>query len=674
MKQPYTTESKKAETTRGNKELEKPKDTFDPNLVNIPNKFEKGFFDDLIKQVEAEYQLAYTQQKNRLQRNLIRLQVYNNQKKSSDDVVGDPLLFTVMQTVLASLYDDSLMVDFQGKEQGDEETAENLTATAEHDYTPMKKDQLDYYWDWDSLFTGRGLIRMYEFNRDKALMCPVPELVDPFTFLRDPDATSVNGLTTGKGGMRFGGRELKIGKWEIIEKNGYFNIEGLQLGQEIKSLLQDVQSARDNAQGRDDIKNKSDEVLGDNANVPVLEWRTHYKGKKCIVWLANGRKKPIKYVEIGSIFDPKVMWDLVDRPMYPTSHDWDGTSIPDLVEDKQRQRAVMINLGIQSAKGDMYPMYLYDEARIKNKSDLKNFAFNKFVAVQGDGGVNNVVQPMNKSNPNMNLVAFILNTLDISAQKATATPDIQQGMQSNKDRPLGETNLIASKVDTRYSLSAKVFGWSEREFWARWYNLYKKHFKKGIDEKIIRIQGSYGTKWRALTKENLNMIQDPDIKIESKAVSENKQVRDRILLNGFAQLILGDPNANKLYFMRKLAKFNGLSRDEVKIIYPDTLDELIAEKENLTLNEDNIVAVGVNDADLVHLEIHSKASETKAKMIHIQAHIDSMMIKRSQPELFAQGQLNQAEALNNQGQGATPIAGQPAKVTPPSNAVNNTKL
>ena len=61
-------------------------------------------------------------------------------------------------------------------------------------------------------------------------------------------------------------------------------------------------------------------------------------------------------------------------------------------------------------------------------------------------------------------VSFILDTLDVSAQKATATPDIQQGTIGTDKRILHELNIINQK-DTRYSLSAKVFfGWSEKRF------------------------------------------------------------------------------------------------------------------------------------------------------------------------------------------------------------------
>jgi len=640
--------------------------------TQTPEGYDKDFFTDLIKQVQAEYLIAWDNQKSKISKRLLQLKLYNNQKRDPN-ATGDPLIFTIMNTLHAALYDDRLMSVFEGWEEGDEETAENLNGAAEYDYDLMQKDIIDYFWIWDTLFTSRGLVRMYEFNRDKRYMCPVPENVDSITFLRDPDAKCVNGIGVNKiGKMRFGGREINIPKWKLQSKYGFFNVDsGLKLSVDIKSLLKEAQDARDEAFGRDQLKDASDETLGDNGNVPVLEWRTIYKGKQCIVYLANGKTRPIKYIDLG---DPETEdWDLIDRALNPTSQDWDGVSVPDLAEDKQRMRSVMINLGIQSVKADLYPMYLYDESRIKNKGDLMNFGFNKFVAIQGDGDVRGAAQPLNKAAPRMDFVSFILDTLDVSAQRATATPDMQQGQISNQQRTLGELNLVASKVDTRYSLSAKVFGWSDKQFWLRWYYMYKKHMQEKIDEKVIRINGSYGNRWRKLLKDNMIMQNDPDIRVESKAVSESKAMRDSMRLNSYGALVLKDPTANKLFFMRKLAKLNGLDRNDIMRLYPPTPDEQIAEQENGLLSDDKLVQVGINDDDLSHMEIHAKAAETKAKSAHLQAHLDNMMIKRSQPELFQKGQVNQGEALMPQNAGVdtgNPVGGMgnatpSGAVTPP---------
>lgn len=612
-------------------------ESLSPEMQKILDKHANTNYDSIIRQIEAEYSIAWMHQISKIQQNLARLKLYNNQKKDKD-VVGDPLLFTVHQTVLASLYQDQLMVSFEGREEGDLDIGNNLNKLAEFDYEKMGKDVNDYMLDWDTLFFGRGLQMLMEFDRSKDFMCPIGEIWDPMTFLRDPKALSVNGDMRGRGSMRFGGREIWLNRGALSEQYGYFDYKGLRSSNEVRSLLDQAQQERDSAQNLEGIFNRDVETnLGDNGVIAGLQWLTHWKGKKVMVTLSEKRRRVIKYVEL------KDRWPLIDRPMYPHSHSWDGTSIPDLVEDKQRQRSVAINLGLQAMKSDLYPMYLYDEERIKNKGDLTNFGFNKFVGIMNNDGkdIQGAVRPLNKPSLQWNMVNFILETLDASAQKATATPDMQQGSVESQKRTLGELNLVSAKVDTRYSLTAKVFGWSEREYWRTWYQLYKEHFQSGIDEKIIRIAGSLGAKWRPLKREDIVAHIDPDIMIESKAVSESKMVRERILFQGFGQVVLADPTANKRFYNKKLARLNGLSNDEIELLFPPTIEEIQAAKENEELNKNKLQQVDPNDDHATHRVIHVNATETAAKKAHLHAHDMAELIQRNQPELFPQLQAQQ---------------------------------
>jgi len=484
---------------------------------------EKDPYADLARQVITEYILAWKNQKPKKDEQEIRLKLYNNQKRDKDKV-GDTTMFTILQTVLASLYVDRLSVEFNGREEGDEEVGDNLTAMAEYDYTDMGKDQLDYDWDFDTCFFGRGIISLEEYIRDpkEKIYLPVPHLLDPITFLRDPFASSINGDRTGKGAMRFGGYEARMTEEAMRNNPNIFkdlNYDNISYGRGIQSILQNAIDARQEAGGfQKTTKFEAEENLGANAEYTNTIWYTHYriKGsvKKVKVWLANDRSKVI-----GIQIIKHDKWALIDRALYPHSHDWDGTSIPDLTEDKQRARAVAQNLGLDAMKADLYPMYIYDSNKVVNRNDL-NFNFNKFIPVDGKGeSIRGAVEPLIKSRQNMTLLDFIYNSLDASAQKATATPEIQQGALSSKDRTLGELNIVASKVDTRYSLSAKVFGWSEKRFWRQWYQIYKDNFGDTIDEKVIRLVGAFGNKWRPLSKKDITGKLDPDIKIESQSLS-----------------------------------------------------------------------------------------------------------------------------------------------------------
>jgi hypothetical protein len=602
------------------KQNETEPNTLDQNQPELKDN-EKDY-SELIRQVEAEYQLAYWFMKPKHDEWAVRLKLYNNQKRDKT-AIGDPLLFTVHQTVLASLYSDRLAVEFLGREEGDEETAENLNSLAEFDYDEMDKDVIDYEWDWDASFFGRGLLLNFEF--DRKLKHPTPEVIDPMTWLRDPRATSVNGDRKGRGAMKFGGREIRLSKSDMDKAGIYFGYSGIKPDtSDIRSLVDQSSEARASAQGLADVS-KFAKLVGDNADFRLLEWFTHWKGKKVLVSLANDRTKVVRYTEIKREY-----WPIIDRPMYPMAHDWDGVSIPDLIEDKQRARARVQNVALDGIEVGQNPTYLYDTNKIKNRAHL-NVEFNKHIPVDGnpEGAVKLVDRQTVKQEVN-----WILEMLDTAAQRATATPDIQQGINSEQKRTATELNLQATKVDTRYSLSAKIWGWSEKTFWKQYYHLYKDHFVDDIDEKVIRLQGAMGSKWRTLTKENIIANNDPDIRIESKTLSEAIKINDLQKYRLFVKDVMAtDPqSANVRFALEKIGRLSGFSKEEINMVLPPTVDELNAEEENDKLSRGERVDVQVYDDDFVHMEMHNKAEDTPQKNAHIKAHQKAMMLKRVKPE------------------------------------------
>ena len=594
----------------------------DSELEKNLKKHDETDYTSLIRQIDAEYNLSWWYIKPKMDEWAIRLKLYNNQKRDKE-AIGDPLLFTIHQTVLSSLYSDRLAVEFLGREAGDEETAENLNSLADFDYEEMEKDILDYEWDWDASFFGRGLLMNFEF--DRKLKCPTPEVIDPMTWLRDPRATSVNGDRKGRGSMKFGGREIRLSKSELKRAGIYFNYSDLKPDTtDARSLIDQNTQARATAQGLGAVT-KWAKLVGDNADIRLLEWVTQWNGKKVLVTLADNNKKVVRYTEIG-----QEQWPIIDRPLYPISHDWDGVSIPDLIEDKQRARAIVQNLGLAGIKLGLHPTYLYNSNLIKNRANF-NVDFNKHIAVDGDP--RNAIQEVQRQSVKQE-VNWIMEVLDTAAQKATATPDLQQGATSEEKRTATELNLVSAKVDTRYSLSAKIWGWSEKRFWRSYYGLYKTHFKDGIDEKVIRIAGAMGSKWRALTRENIITKTDPDIKIESKLISDtlkfNELQRYRLFIK---DIMASDPqNSNIRFALKKIGRLSGFTKDEIELVLPPTIDEMNAEQENEKLDNGEFVEVQVYDDDFIHFEIHNKAADTPKKKAHIEAHKRAMMLKRVKPE------------------------------------------
>ena len=580
-----------------------------------------------VAQIDKEYHVAFPYNETKRKVQLARLKLYNNQRRDST-TVGDPLMFTVFNTVMASLYDDRLIATWEGRGgEGDEDVEENLNALTAFDYDVMQKNKLDYDWDWDTCFFGRGLVLQMGFDRRKGVMAPLAECLDPTTFIRDPRASSVNGDMQGKGAMRFGGWEVGASYYELKDLPGYFNLGMLKKDKETRDMIDETRQARRDAQGNQHFP-QNEESLGkyDNYEFRLLNWVTSIKGVKYLVTLGNNRSVVVRYLKLKN----QDRWPITDRSLYPMAHDWDGVSIPDLTEDKQRARAILLNIGLVSAKADVTPTYLFDQTKIKNKNDL-NFRINKFVGV--DGRIDNVLAPIQKATAHQ-YVNLIMDVLDQAAQRATATPEIQQGVNPKQERTLGELNLVSSKVDTRYSMSAKIFGWSEADFWKQWYMQYKNHFKNDIDEKVIRIQGAMAPIWRPLKKDNIIALVDPDVKIESKVVSEGRRIREQQSFDQFAGVALADPENNRRYIQRKMGKLRGLNKEELDLMFPPTVDELQAEDENILLNNDKLPKISVTDDHKTHLQVHAKANQNAYSIAHMRSHRKLMIVKRDRPDLF----------------------------------------
>ena len=469
---------------------------------------------------------------------------------------------------------------------------------------------------------------MMEFDRKK--MAPVAEILDPMVFIRDPRASSVNGLGLGmKGAMRFGGWEVGATYWEMKNSPGYFNIDSLRKEKDMNSLIDDARQARDEAQGRDRFYPDED-ALDENYEYQLLNWFTTIKGERYLVTLGNRR------TTLVWLFKLKYgkLWPVIDRSLFPMSNDWDGVSIPDITEDKQRARAKLLNLGVKSAVIDALPQYLYDNTRIKNKNEL-NWESNKFIGVAGP--TNDAMAPVQKSVVHQ-YVNAIMDMLDQSTQRALAVPEMQQGVPQSDKRTLGELQLVSAGVDARRSMSARVYGLSEKREAEHGYRMYKVYFKDKIDEKLVRIQGPMAPIWRPLTRENIISQVDPDAKVESTTLSEAKRLREQQSYDQYAAIVIQDSNTDRRYVFKRMAKMRNHTKEEINAMFPPLPDEEQAERENELLNEEQLPTIDPRDDHKIHIRVHAKANATPQSRAHIRMHQELQLQVRNHPEMFPQEQ------------------------------------
>lgn len=621
-------------------------------------------YSGLVQQIEKEYQLAFSHMSPKWDAWEVRLKLYNNQKRDKA-AIGDPLIFTIHQTVLASLYNDQLVASFEAREEGDRDRSEQLSPVADFDYDEMDKDIIDYEWDWDASFFGVGYCLMMEFLKEYNV--PSPEVLDPMVTYVDPSARSLQGIgKLNKGAAQFFGWEGATTTRQIKDAGVYFNFNNIQQQSAVdptRSRVDRNHDARNEASGHDSVRVQSYGLIGDNKRINVLNWFTWHRGKLVFVTLAENRSRVIRYEVLGS----RKTIPVVDRYLFPIAHQMQGVSIPDLVEDKQRARSVLQNYALKVAKTSVTPRYIYNSNKIKNKRDLDE-ELNKHIGVDGDP--NNAIVPVQTAHVTQD-VQFILEVLDNAAQRSTATPEQQQGMVNSQNRTLGELQMVSQNVDTRYSLGARIFGWSDRRFWQEWYFLYKTYMADKVDEKVVRISGAGGTSWKKLTRSNIITDIDPDIKIVAKSVADQKRLMEHAAFRQYVgDVVAMDPNANLRYALKELGRRGGIRGDVIDHLLPPDVNEMQAEDENEKLSTDDMVDVLPTDNDAIHLIMHENASDTPAKYAHMNAHKRAMLLKKLKPELFPDGTAS-PEAGINPAQGHGGVPGGATGATPRAGAPRN---
>lgn len=155
--------------------------------------------------------------------------------------------------------------------------------------------------------------------------------------------------------------------------------------------------------------------------------------------------------------------------------------------------------------------------------------------------------------------------------------------------------------------------------------------------------GAFGPKPLPITFDSFKFKRDPDVKIESRVVSQARKRDEQNKLVAFGQVILQTPGASIRAFAKKMGRAM-FSKAEVEMLLPPTIDEMKAEAENELINENKLegvvnglptkVEVDPTDDHATHMEIHGKSADTKAKFAHIEAHKRAMVIQRTMPELF----------------------------------------
>lgn len=586
-----------------------------------------------LKDMYSKYDESFQFGQTRKRRQVAQIVLLNNLQRG-DENIASTLLITLFNRILSNLYDDKMQVKFVPSEEMDQKKVNSLNILAQNDYREMDKAKLDYDWDWDTLFFGRGYMETLRFDKKRKIM--KPEVINPLVFGYDPFFENSND-------WRYYWKWITKSWWQIQKLIDNGTITGIKSPKEIASgidpYLWDYKIRREQAKLMTPQAN--DTYQGDVFQ--ILEFYGYNKyGKKCCYWIDRDFTKILYEEELDLRDAPDGKdseWPIVVKEAFREPHSSVVFSIADLLEDKHRARSVLLNLAFIAAKDKANPLYQYVPENVKDLTQLFNRQVSQHIPVSD---VQASIAPLNTANPmDPGLLAF-MQILNQEANDPVGTGMALSPTKKGKQSAT-ETAIQQQLNDLAQSLQSKVMQFGEEEFWADWYQRYKRYTKAG-DMKLAAIVGVKGMTFENIDLGDIHTKYPPKTLVFSAKEAEYKEL---VLRRELAQM-RGDlastwtPDAIRSFDKHVLLPKFLNDPNLVDVLVPDSIDEVTANQENEILNEGKqFLAANETDNHEQHLAIHYQAQNTWSKWIHIEMHKEMLGLQKKQQMQQQQQQMQQ---------------------------------
>lgn len=591
-----------------------------------------------VRDIWSKYDESFQFLQTRKRRQVAQLILMNNLQRG-DENIASTMLITLFNRVLSNLYDDKMQVKFVPGEEIDQKKVQSLNILAQNDYREMDKDRLDYDWNWDTLFFGRGYMETLRFNQKTKIL--EPEVINPLVFGYDPYFSDVQQ-------WRYYWKWISKSKWELIKliRNGTItgvtNVNEIPSGME--TYLWDYKVRREEA--RQATPQAADTYQGDIYQ--ILEFYGYDEdGDKSVYWVDRDFNKILmqEKLDLRDGEDGKESnWPIAVKEAFREPHSSVVFSLADLLDDKHRAMSVLLNLAFMAAKDKANPLYGYNPDKVKDITQFYNRQIGQHIPMEDPQSA----WPLNTANPmDPGLMAF-MQTLAQQANDPLGT-----GLSLNPGKK-GKSSATDSAIqqqlnDLAQSLQSKVMQFGEKDFWQQWYQRYKRYSKAG-DEKIATITGVKGMTFEKIDLGDIHTKFPPGVLIFSAKDAEYKElVLRRDLMQMYPQFQQSlDPDGMKIF--NKYVFFPKFLQDPSMIdaLFPASVDELKAEAENDSLALDQMPMVSPTDNHQQHILVHMMAKKTWATWTHMAWH----------EELLAQQKAQQMQQQQQEQQGQKPGQGE----------------
>lgn len=577
---------------------------------------------ELLQQVRDEYATWYDYINPKRQQIIKRLEKHIKQNKQPW-LMNINLVENTIDTLIAGSYLDEPQTKFYSRDMLlENEQADTLNNMFDFDWREEDYQQIDYQIKRDRYFFGMGIAYRHGFDND--LKAPIFYSVNPMTAIFDPTPTMIWKYKASN--YKYFGFLMNANMFDMKNDPQYDKEALKQLCRNSfdtdKDLLKQALAISDNT-------NWIAESLSMNFAVDIYHHFTIYNNKKYLITTDVKKQLILRLIELKPVLvEEKKNPALVPRPFAfyfykPERGKVMGVSVPDLLDDKEEAKTVLINASLIKARLESFGgRFIVNTRLIKNKQDiLKPTAWPKYIftndRLQPGESLGNVMQELPVSTVKQD-VWNMTSLIDWEASKDTKLDQMQMWLVPDKTMTKAEQQSVQNNANLFISLDLKTFLWGAYDFaFLRW-RTYQEYFSKS-DEKFILMEQDFEQQSMSITRDKFMTKQNPFIRVWAKSdidalTEKQKQFRQMML-----PMILNDPEVNsysKLLAKRFSAKVNGMPQNIINQIYGLLPSERRAKQiVDFYLNENKIPKTIFKDPNLDYniLRVYcQKAEKTDA--------------------------------------------------------------
>ncbi len=340
-------------------------------------------------------------------------------------------------------------------------------------------------------------------------------------------------------------------------------------------------------------------------------------------------------------------WPIVVKESFRIPHQSIPVSVADLLEDKHRAKAVLLNLAFIAAKDTANPVYGYNPDKVRDVTQLMQRQVSQHIPADDE----TAIWPLNKASAMTPDLQAFMEYLDREAEEPMGAGKPMNPTGSKSQGTATQAAIDQQLNDVATSLQSKVLQFGETDFWSAWFHRYAKN-AGALKEKTANIVGVKGVKTMLIDLKSFNAKYPPGVMVYSAKEAEYKNlVKRRDWMQLYPNLMQSmDPdsfrNWNKHVFMPLMIE----DPATIDVMFPKTIDEIKAEDENEELAKDVMVKVAETDDDTTHIYTHMMIpNKTWAALLHIDWH-EKMLADKKKQQMDAEKAQMQATMGSSQGQ------------------------